>query len=91
MEYQITTIKDIFDNIPVNKIEQCVKEIGFAMVQAKHMESILCKIATDDLGKEVKSTIDWPAFFQWVDDDNGDVELNFEFADGNNINLKITG
>lgn len=37
MKYQITTLKDIFDKVPADRIKTCMDELAIAMQQAKAM------------------------------------------------------
>ncbi len=88
MEYQFTTIKDIFDNVPSEKIEQCLEELGVAMVQAKSMNDLLCE--TVDVMANVKpdGAVEWPETCTWIDDGNGEIDLNFALPGDDNIQLK---
>ena len=35
MKYELKTLKDVFDKVPTDRIGECMKEIGIAMIQAK--------------------------------------------------------
>lgn len=77
MQYELTTIKDIFDNVPASKIETCLKEMAAGMVQAKHMNEILKTTAEELTGHEIEKAIEWPEICTWIDDDKGEIHLTF--------------
>jgi hypothetical protein len=33
MKYELRTLKDVFDKVPIDRIGDCMKEIGIAMIQ----------------------------------------------------------
>lgn len=41
LEYELTTIKDIFDKVPSDRIRVCLHELGIAMEQTKAMAELL--------------------------------------------------
>lgn len=88
MEYEFTTIKDIFENVPTDKVEQCLKELGIAMTQAKTMNDMLCETVGALVGEKPDGAVEWPDTCTWVDDDKGEIDLNFGLPDDDNIQIK---
>lgn len=66
--YKLTTIKDIFDQVPVDRIQGCMNELADGMIQAKEFGEAMKLIAT-----EVEC--EWPEFITWVDDKKGVVKM----------------
>jgi hypothetical protein len=90
MEYELTTIKDVFDNVPVDKIELCLKELAAGIIQAKSMNNIMCEVAAGVLGEKPDAAIEWPETCTWIDDEKGEIDLSFVDEDGAGIELKTT-
>lgn len=67
-EYKLTTIKDIFDKIPMDKIELCLDELKIALLQAR-----VIKAAADTIGER----FEYPGEITWVDDEKGEITSNF--------------
>ena len=88
MEYQLTTIKDIFDNVPADKIELCMKELAVGIIQAKSMNNLFCKVAGALQGEQPDRAVEWPETCTWIDDDKGEIDLSFVGEDGESIELK---
>lgn len=83
MEYELTTIKDIFDKVPSDRIRTCLHELGIAMEQAKAMAELLG--ATTEAVTGVSDGVDvrWPETSTWIDDGKGTLDLQFRTEDGN--------
>jgi hypothetical protein len=88
MEYEFTTIKDIFETVPADKIDQCLKELAIAMTQAKSMNEILCEAAEAITGQKPDGAIEWPKTSTWIDNDKGEIDLNFALPGDDNIQMK---
>jgi len=73
MTYQLTTLADVFNKVPADKIELCMAEIGLAMA--------LAKATSIDL--EVQMV--WPEVTEWIDDGKGEVGFDLVDANGQNI------
>ena len=70
MEYELTTIKDILEKVPVSKIEQCMEELTVLLKQAKTIKNI-----TEMAGNGAALDFVCPDTFTWVDDGRGSIEL----------------
>lgn len=66
-EYELTTIKDIFDKVPADKMAACLDELSEMMRQAK--------ILKDSFGIIGQAFI-FPDSITWIDDSKGEVTLN---------------
>lgn len=84
-KYEITTVKDIFDNVPVEKIDMCLRELAELMKRAKRMNNVLCITVGLVIGKEPLQAIEWPETITWVDDDKGEIITRYIAPDGENI------
>ena len=72
--YELTTIKDIFDKVPIDRIETLFAELLVGMEQAAFVRGS----ASDDF---VKSCVEFPSTITWVDDGKGDVSAHFHLKD----------
>jgi hypothetical protein len=63
MEYELVTLKDIFDKIPPDRIEACLHELAAAMKEVKSMNELV-----DATGDIVDVSLAWPDVSTWIDD-----------------------
>jgi len=75
MEYKLTTIKDIFDKVPADRIEVCCKEIGLVLTQAKQVQEIARGIG--EL-QNIDGSVILVDEFTWIDDDKGEIGIVLE-------------
>jgi hypothetical protein len=75
-EYKLVTIKDIFDKVPADKIEECLKELAVGMTQAKHLEAAMLEAANTISGESFIKAFDWPETATWIDDGKGEITTN---------------
>ena len=88
MEYKITTIRDIFNKVPTDKVEQCMKELATGIIQAQSMNELFCDVAGALQGERPDYAVEWPETSIWIDDDKGEIDLSFVGDDGTSIELK---
>lgn len=82
MEYQLTTLKDVFDKVPADRIKVCLHELAVAMRQAKAMAELLGATTSALAGQEVGCAVQWPETSTWIDDGKGTLDLKFHGEDG---------
>ena len=85
MEYQLTTLQDVFDKVPADRIGVCLGELAVAMKQTKAMQELLAAAATAVAGYEVGCAAEWPETSTWIDDDKGTLDLKFESEGGDEL------
>ena len=68
--YQLTTIKDIFDKVPADRIETCLMEMARNMLYAKN------------LGDLIGAPIELREPFEWVDDGKEDQTITIHDQKG---------
>ena len=72
--YELTTLQDVFDKVPADKIEFCLQEIGEGLAKSKliveGMKELMGYTWRDDM-----MNLQWP--MTWIDDDGGHGELQF--------------
>ena len=64
--YKLTTLRDVFEQVPVDRIEQCMAEAARAMVQAR-----LLADALNAAGSAIAApgmALFWPEVCEWTDD-----------------------
>ena len=82
MEYQLTTLKDVFDKVPADRIKVCLHELAVAMRQTKAMAELLGANASALAGQEVGCAVQWPETSTWIDDGEGTLDLKFQGEEG---------
>lgn len=85
MEYQLTTLKDVFDKVPTDKIKVCLSELAIAMRQAKAMAELLGATTSALAGQEAVCAVQWPETSTWIDDGEGTLDLKFLGEDGEGL------
>lgn len=71
MDHELRTIKDIFDKVPEDRIEDCLKELGIALRQALRMKSVIATIS----GQAAADQFVWPDALTWRDDGKRTIEI----------------
>lgn len=81
--YELTTLQDVFEKLPSDKIEHCLQEIGEGLAKSKIIVEGM-KILMGDAWSDSMMTMQWP--MTWIDDDgsNGNIQL-FDKASGEQL------
>lgn len=92
MQYELTTLKDVFDKVPADRIETCLHELSVAMCEAKALSGAMDCVAKGRLGDGAECTLLWPDTSIWEDDGAGEITLNVVDKAGDNplFSCKIT-
>lgn len=69
-KYELTTIKDIFDKVPTDRIPLCCRELGTVLAAWKALDSISPMVCEKIV---------------WIDDDQNEVTMHLQTSDGTNI------
>lgn len=88
MKYELTTIKDIFDKVPVDRIEACLDELAKIIIQSKHLNNSMCEAVNLINGNKPDNAITWPDMITWIDDGKGELIARV-LTDDNDELLKI--
>jgi hypothetical protein len=85
-KYELSTIKDIFDKVPTDRIDVCLSEIGEGIKKAQNIRNAMKDIAFSLTGNSENSQAIWPDVSTWIDDGKGDVTVNttIEITGGKN-------
>jgi len=76
-KYNISTIKDIFDKVPADRIEDCCRELGALLTQSARMRDLIgAMAASDGLEVDMSTAMVMPDSIEWVDDGAGSLELH---------------
>ena len=84
--YEITTLQDIFDKVPADKIRECCAELGELLAATKATAEMMHAIASDagvampGFGESFPLT--YP--LKWIDDGKGEVATRFT-VDGDEV------
>ena len=77
MNYELATLKDVFEKVPADRIEDCMKELATGMAQAKAMRELLTIAGSEIAGKEVVCDMEWPDAVTWMDDGAGKIDITY--------------
>jgi len=73
MKYELRTLKDVFDKVPSDRIGDCMKEIGIAMIQAKAMLGLMNIVAEES----ETPVFQFPESTAWIDDGKNEIGVSF--------------
>ena len=76
MGYELSTLRDVFDKVPADRIVDCLTELAVGMARAKHMHELGVEATGGAIG------IAWPETVTWVDDGAGSLEMLYQDVDG---------
>lgn len=74
--YQLTTLRDVFEKVPHDKIELCMNEIARSMVLARSLHGVVQALCPHE---QVIGL--WPETSEWIDDGKGVVGVDVKFGD----------
>ncbi|MCP5008831.1 MAG: hypothetical protein GY942_02505 [Aestuariibacter sp.] len=75
-EYELSSIKDVFDNVPTDKVDICLAELAAGIKQAQTVRDVLKDFAGAVTGDREHSQALWPETCTWIDDDKGEITIN---------------
>jgi len=89
--YKFSTFKELFDTVPANRIEVCLKELVQLIVATKEIErKIYDKVKNDKTVDLSKPLVIFPEVIEWIDDNKGNIDLNLICkGEDKPINIKI--
>lgn len=79
--YELTTIQDILDKVPADRIQECCREIGQGLAQAALMRDLATSCGAEIIG------IQWPIV--WADDGKHEVDAILSAKDENGETTEI--
>ncbi|MFK5950694.1 MAG: hypothetical protein QM500_18230 [Methylococcales bacterium] len=82
IKYELTTIKDIYEKIPADKIREAMGEITELMIDCKMIEGVLSEAVKHTTVRVCDIATKFPEQVVWVDDGLNSIEIN---ASVNNV------
>lgn len=87
--YRFATLQQLVDEVPSNRIMDCLIELGKLLQSAKGMAELTYMVAENIAAKEgrtlpplPKQIFILPEFIEWIDDGKGDIEARMQTLDG---------
>lgn len=78
--YKLRTLRDVFDTIPTDRIQLCMREIADGFIRAKQVCEVL-NAAAEALG-EPAPEFRLPDELEWIDNDEGVITVNIGDGSG---------
>lgn len=75
--YRLTTLKDVFEQVPKDKLETCLSEIARGMLYAHELSEI------------AGQRLQWQEPCEWIDDDKTDQTIDVQDSDTGQTALKF--
>ena len=72
-KYKLTTIKDIFDKVPTDRIDDCMSELTALIKESKAISDSINTVADIADGEAVSV---FPESVTWVDDKKKNIDIN---------------
>lgn len=73
-QYRLRTIKDIFNKVPLDRIEDCMKELTTLLITSKGMCALVRESFSTAAGVRLPKMHTLPEELVWDDDGKGEVE-----------------
>ena len=95
--YEIRTLKDIYDNVPTNRVDICFEEIHSAIRSAMLIRDLIRDVmeAEGEACEDINQIMVYPEVTRWVDDELGDVGFTLNSAETQetllSVNIKKEG
>lgn len=88
--YALTTLRDVFEQVPADKIELCMREIAEGMAVAKATMELLTA-AADAIHPGATALVEWPVTVDWIDDGKGQIGCDFTVNGETMLSLRKKG
>ena len=86
--YRLQTLKNVFDEVPANKIRECMAELGELLAgAAETRDKIKATLDKEDFAYVIGSIISLPSHIEWVDDGKGEISLAASTSAGEEVKL----
>lgn len=73
ISYELTTIRDIFEKVPADRIQDCCRELGTLLAQSKALSDLL-EAAGNSIGHSAEvARMKMPDTITWTDDGKGEL------------------
>lgn len=74
--YELTTINDVLNKVPADRIKDCLAELAAALTTVAHMRDAM-QASADALGLgDISGAIKLPESHTWMDDGLGNVSVH---------------
>ena len=85
-KYELRTIKDIFDQVPADRIKDCCIELGQVMAQARYLLQLV-EAAAEAPGEPLKADeiFQFPETVTWTDDGKGEIATRMVDSEGEQL------
>ena len=85
-EYKLSTIKDIFDKVPADRIDDCMREITAIINKSKKIQKATAKIGNTmntvgdlyGIEKLMEMRTIFPETITWIDDHKGEINITVQ-------------
>ena len=74
--YKLTTLSDVFEQVPTDRIEACLAEVAHGMKMARITQDLL-QSSADAIQSGATVGLQWPDVCEWTDDNDPAMTLNF--------------
>lgn len=88
MEYELTTIKDIFDKVPTDRIGACMHELTAMLMQSAALRDIIKHAAAGE-GVHADEAFSFPELLTWTDDGKGNIDLTLSSTENDQELLTV--
>jgi len=88
--YKFTTLQELFDVVPAERMRECMDELAELFVSSKsHLETVAEALKL--LGRDVPDSLaTLPTPMEWIDDGAREITARFTAAEGGPVLYQIT-
>jgi hypothetical protein len=73
--YKLTTLRDVYEQVPADKLALCMREIAEGMEHAKALQELM-NATVEHLHPGATAATIWPDACEWIDDGKEDKTIN---------------
>lgn len=77
--YKLTTLRDVYEKVPADKLALCMREIAEGMEHAKALEQLM-DVSASAIQPGASAATIWPDVCEWIDDGKEDKTINVSDA-----------
>lgn len=73
--YRFSTLNELLDAVPADRVEACVDELGVIMVKTAHLRGLIAAAAQLEDPTAPVPSVRLPDPFEWIDDGKQQLEI----------------
>ena len=90
MKYKLSTLKDIYDKVPEDRIKTCMDELTTLMLLSKATSGMISEVDKTISKDQVEIQFKFPDTITWEDDGKGSLTVHIKAGEQNLLTVEAT-